>query len=59
MKRKLRMGMVGGGKDALVGALHRQAACLDGKVELVCGNLSAVENNLFHNIDLKNLGGKE
>jgi len=40
MNRKLRMGMIGGGKDAFIGAIHRHAANLDGKVELVCGALS-------------------
>lgn len=40
MKRKLRMGMVGGGKDAFIGAIHRLAANMDGLVELVCGALS-------------------
>jgi predicted dehydrogenase len=40
MKRKLRMGMVGGGKDAFIGAIHRHAANLDGMIELVCGALS-------------------
>src|SRR5436190_2136363 len=40
MKRKLRMGMVGGGKDAFIGAIHRHAAFMDGQVELVCGALS-------------------
>ncbi|MEJ7766356.1 MAG: Gfo/Idh/MocA family oxidoreductase [Chitinophagaceae bacterium] len=40
MKRKLRMGMVGGGKDAFIGAIHRIAANMDGMVELVCGALS-------------------
>lgn len=40
MKRKLRMGMVGGGKDAFIGAIHRHAANLDGLIELVCGALS-------------------
>ncbi|MEO6547368.1 MAG: Gfo/Idh/MocA family oxidoreductase [Ferruginibacter sp.] len=40
MKRKLRMGMIGGGKDAFIGAVHRHAANLDGLVELVCGALS-------------------
>ncbi|WP_026899053.1 Gfo/Idh/MocA family protein [Daejeonella oryzae] len=40
MKRKLRMGMVGGGKDAFIGAIHRIAANMDGLVELVCGALS-------------------
>ncbi len=40
MTRKLRMGMVGGGKDAFIGAIHRLAANMDGLVELVCGALS-------------------
>ncbi len=38
--RKLRMGMVGGGKDAFIGAIHRLAAFMDGQIELVCGALS-------------------
>ena len=40
MKRRLRMGMVGGGKDAFIGAVHRIAAFMDGKIELVCGAFS-------------------
>ncbi|MVZ64053.1 Gfo/Idh/MocA family protein [Sphingobacterium humi] len=40
MKRKLRMGMVGGGNDAFIGAVHRIAAFMDGKIELVCGSFS-------------------
>ncbi len=40
MNRKLRMGMVGGGKDAFIGAIHRVAANMDGLIELVCGALS-------------------
>ncbi len=40
MNRKLRMGMVGGGKDAFIGAVHRIAANMDGLIELVCGALS-------------------
>jgi predicted dehydrogenase len=40
MNRKLRMGMVGGGKDAFIGAIHRHAAFMDGMIELVCGALS-------------------
>ncbi len=40
MKRKLRMGMVGGGNDAFIGAVHRIAAFMDGKIELVCGAFS-------------------
>jgi predicted dehydrogenase len=34
------MGMVGGGKDAFIGAIHRHAANMDGLIELVCGALS-------------------
>jgi predicted dehydrogenase len=40
MKRKLRLGMVGGGKDAFIGAIHRIAANMDGLIELSCGALS-------------------
>ena len=39
--RKLRMGMVGGGRGAFIGAVHRMAAQLDGQIELVCGAFSA------------------
>ena len=41
LKRKLNMGMVGGGRDAFIGAVHRSAAFLDGKVCLVAGALSS------------------
>lgn len=41
MDRKLRMGMIGGGKGAFIGAIHRIAANMDGMIELVCGALSA------------------
>lgn len=34
------MGMIGGGKDAFIGAIHRIAANTDGMIELVCGSLS-------------------
>ena len=40
MNRKLRMGMVGGGKDAFIGAIHRIAANMDGLIEISCGALS-------------------
>lgn len=40
LNRKLRMGMVGGGKDAFIGAIHRIAANMDGLIELSCGALS-------------------
>ena len=39
--RKIRMGMVGGGRDAFIGAVHRMAANLDGQIELVCGAFSS------------------
>lgn len=38
---KLRMGMVGGGEGAFIGAVHRMAAALDGEIELVCGAFSS------------------
>lgn len=41
MNRTLRMGMVGGGRDAFIGAVHRRAAALDGQIELVAGALSS------------------
>ncbi len=37
---KIRMGMVGGGEGAFIGAVHRIAARLDGQIELVCGAFS-------------------
>src|SRR5688500_19796024 len=41
MSRKLRMGMIGGGPDSFIGAVHRRAAALDGEIELVCGAFSS------------------
>lgn len=40
-KRKLRMGMAGGGPGSFIGAVHRMAAALDGEIEIVCGAFSA------------------
>jgi len=40
MNRKLRMGMIGGGKDAFIGAIHRFAANMDGLIEVAAGALS-------------------
>ena len=40
-QRPLRMGMVGGGRDAFIGAVHRHAAALDGHIDLVAGALSS------------------
>ncbi|MFX1736302.1 Gfo/Idh/MocA family oxidoreductase [Paraburkholderia sp. A1RI_3L] len=41
MTRKLRLGMVGGGQGAFIGAVHRIAARLDGRFDLVAGALSS------------------
>ncbi len=41
MKRRIRMGMVGGGPGAFIGSVHRMAARLDGKIDLVCGAFSS------------------
>jgi predicted dehydrogenase len=41
MNRKLRMGMVGGGRDSFIGPVHRMAAQMDSKIELVCGAFSS------------------
>jgi predicted dehydrogenase len=40
-EKKIRMGMVGGGKDAFIGAVHRIAANMDGLIELCCGAFSS------------------
>ena len=39
--RPLKLGMVGGGRDAFIGAVHRMAARLDGNFELTAGALSS------------------
>ena len=41
MARKIRMGLVGGGRGAFIGAVHRMAAALDGQIEFVCGAFSS------------------
>src|ERR1700756_5095877 len=40
-QRKLRMGMVGGGPGAFIGPVHRIAAELDGRIELLAGAFSS------------------
>ncbi len=42
MKRKLRMGMVGGGLTSFIGPVHRKAAGIDGEIELVAGAFSII-----------------
>jgi predicted dehydrogenase len=44
-KRKLRMGMVGGGEGAFIGAVHRLVATLDQQIELVAGCFSRDPEN--------------
>jgi predicted dehydrogenase len=44
-KGKVRMGMVGGGEGAFIGQVHRHAASLDGRIELVCGAFSRDGDN--------------
>lgn len=39
--RTLRCAMVGGGRDAFIGAVHRHAMALDGEIALVAGALSS------------------
>ncbi|GFD70252.1 Gfo/Idh/MocA family protein [Alteromonas sp. KUL106] len=41
----IRMGMIGGGEGAFIGAVHRHAAGLDGHYQLVCGAFSRNEDN--------------
>jgi predicted dehydrogenase len=41
MNRKLRFGMIGGGRGAFIGAVHRTAAIMDGQAELVAGAFSS------------------
>ena len=42
MKRKLRMGMVGGGLTSFIGPVHRKAAGIDGEIELIAGAFSII-----------------
>ncbi len=41
--RRIRLGMVGGGEGAFIGAVHRIAARLDDRYELVAGALSSTQ----------------
>ena len=41
MKNRIRLGMVGGGNDAFIGAVHRIASRIDDHYELVAGALSS------------------
>jgi predicted dehydrogenase len=41
MSRKIRYGMIGGGRGAFIGGVHRIAAAIDQQIELVCGAFSS------------------
>lgn len=41
MSGRIRMGMVGGGRDAFIGGVHRIAAAIDQQIDLVCGAFSS------------------
>ncbi len=41
LNRKLKMGMIGGGPDGFIGEVHRKAARMDGKIEIVAGAFSS------------------
>jgi predicted dehydrogenase len=43
--KKVRMGMVGGGQGAFIGAVHRAASAIDGEIQLVCGAFSSSAEN--------------
>ncbi len=45
MSARLRMGMIGGGSGAFIGAVHRMAAALDGRIDLVAGAFSRNPDN--------------
>ncbi|WP_040523661.1 Gfo/Idh/MocA family protein [Aliiglaciecola lipolytica] len=53
--KKIRMGMVGGGKGAFIGAIHRAAANLDGEIELVCGAFSSNPQNCLESAEMLNI----
>jgi len=51
--RRLRVGMVGGGRNAFIGAVHRMALRLDDRAELVAGALSSdPENARLSGVDI-------
>lgn len=58
MNRKLRMGMIGGGPGAFIGAVHRIAAGMDGEIELVCGAFSSDPEKSIQAGELLNLPPK-
>ena len=41
MRRRLRLGMVGGGPGAFIGGVHRIASRLEGRYQLVAGAMAS------------------
>jgi len=56
--RVLRLGMVGGGNGAFIGAVHRAAARLDGRYQLVAGALSSDAANAHASASLLGIDAK-
>lgn len=51
--KKIRLGMVGGGRDAFIGAVHRIASRIDDHYELVAGAFSStIEKSKLSGLDL-------
>ena len=53
---RIRLGMVGGGEGAFIGAVHRIAARLDDRYELVAGALSASPDKAIRSAEAIGLG---
>jgi predicted dehydrogenase len=59
MNRKIRYGMIGGGRGAFIGGVHRIAAALDQQIELVCGAFSSdAERSRLSGADLRLPAGR-
>ena len=46
-KNTIKYGMVGGGPGSFIGDVHRKAIALEGKIELVAGSFSNIEEEVF------------
>ena len=55
LERKLNMGMVGGGKDAFIGAVHRLAARMDDEYEFVTTAEAYTDEAADEDVDLVEL----
>ena len=59
MTHRIRYGMVGGGEDAFIGAVHRIAARLDDRFELVSGCLSSDPEKAMRSAESIGMAQKE